>query len=198
MPDLILASESIARQTLLKNAGLNIAVSPARIDEEAIRAGLSETAALPRDVADVLAEAKARKVSSRHAGSLVLGCDQVLGFDKKVMSKSPSREDAATLLTHLSGKRHQLFSAAVLYGDGKPLWRHVGVASLTMRTLSSAFIDAYLDRNWAEVRDSVGCYHLEAEGVRLFQKIEGDYFSVLGLPLVELLSYLTLTGEIEG
>jgi septum formation protein len=125
---------------------------------------------------------------------LVLGCDQVLEFDGKAMAKAGSREDARVKLMALRGRTHRLLSAVVLYDSKKPVWRHVATASLTMRNFSDAYLDSYLDRNWPSVADSVGAYKLEAEGLRLFHAIEGDYFTILGLPMLQLVSYLCQRG----
>jgi len=195
---LILASTSPVRKTLLENAGVPVEAVPAMVDEDTIRQALLAEGADARDIADALAEAKARKVSLKNPGALVLGADQTLGAGKEVLSKSPDRDAAHAMLRHLRGQRHQLFSAAVFYRDGKPVWRHVGMVRLQMRAFSDAYLDAYLDRNWPAVAGAVGAYHLEGEGIRLFSRVEGDYFTVLGLPLVEILSYLALTGEIDA
>jgi septum formation protein len=197
-PILVLASASNIRRQLLENANLDIEVSPARIDEDAIKAALMAEGAPPRDIADALAEAKARKVSARFPDPLVLGCDQVLAHDGKCLSKPRTPEEALAQLTRLRGGQHRLLSAAVIYQGGEPLWRHVGSVRLTMRDASDAYIDGYVRRNCDSIRHSVGAYKLEEEGVRLFTRIDGDYFTVLGLPLLELLSYLTLRGDIEG
>jgi len=195
---LVLASGSATRRRLLEHAGLTVTVSPARIDEAAIKAALLAEAASPRDIADMLAETKARKISPRHPGALVLGCDQVLAHDGTCLSKPETPDDACAQLARLRGGQHRLLSAAVLYWDGEPLWRHVGTVRLTMRDASDGYIDSYVARNWDSIRHSVGAYKLEEEGVRLFTRIEGDYFTVLGLPLLEVLSYLTLRGDIDG
>jgi len=197
-PDLVLASGSDIRAQLLRNAGLRFEVQVARIDEEAVRRALEAEEASPRDVADTLAEMKARKVSDKMPGALVLGCDQVLSVDKSILSKPSSRQEAGDQLRMLRNRSHTLLSAAVLYQDGEPTWRHVGVVRLRMRDVSDAYLDAYLDRNWDSVRQSVGAYKLEEEGARLFTQVQGDYFTVLGLPLLELLSHLVLTGRIDG
>ena len=157
-----------------------------------------QAGATPRDIADRLADAKAAKVSNKVGDEPVLGCDQILAIDQSVISKCDTVAQAIELLKSLRGKTHHLYSAAVIYQSQKPIWRHVGHVRMTMRDFSDKFLDEYLDRCWPAVASSVGCYHIEDEGVRLFSKIEGDYFSVLGLPLIELLSYLTLIGELDG
>lgn len=194
---LILASGSETRRDMLVNAGVAIEVIKPRVDEEMMRDAMLADDESPRDIADALAEMKARRVSEKHPGHLVLGCDQVLDLKGKLFSKARNIEEARAQLIELRGKRHSLLSAAVLYEDGKPIWRHVGQARLTMRVFTDAFLDDYLSRNFEDVRHCVGCYKLEAEGVRLFAQVEGNHFTVLGLPLIELVNYLTLKGELQ-
>jgi len=193
---LFLASSSEIRASMLRSAGVAFEIMPARIDEETIKRALEAEDAPPRDIADTLAEMKARKVSEKGAAGLVLGCDQVLAFKGGVLSKPVSIEDAVDQLRQLRGETHSLLSAAVIYEDGKPLWRHVGVARLTMRDFSDAYLESYLQRNWDSVKWSVGGYKIEEEGIRLFRAIQGDTFTIQGLPLLELLSYLTLRGTL--
>ncbi|MBL6427957.1 MAG: septum formation protein Maf [Maritimibacter sp.] len=194
---LILASGSEIRATLLANAGIAFDVEPARIDESAIRAGLAAEQATPRDVADALAEYKARKVGQKNPTSLVLGCDQVAALKSEILNKPETPEVAREQLARLSGQTHHLMSAAVIYHDYEPVWRHVGMVRMTMRQLSDAYVKDYVDRNWDSIRHSVGSYKLEEEGVRLFSQIDGSYFNVLGLPLTELISYLIVRGDLE-
>lgn len=198
MCDVILASSSIVRATLLRSAGLMIVARNPRIDEDALRESLDANGASPRDIADTLADAKARKISAREPGQLVLGCDQILVADNRVISKSADIAEGTALLKSLRGRSHELLSAACLYKDATPVWRHVGTARLTMRAFSDAYLDRYLARNWPEVRSAVGCYHIEGEGVRLFSRVDGDQFVIMGLPLLELLNFLTTRGDIDG
>lgn len=194
---LILASGSQTRREMLESAGLDIEVIKPRVDEEMMRDSMLAEGAPPREIADALAEMKARRVSEKNPGRLVLGCDQVLDLKGTLYSKARTLDEARAQLIELRGKRHSLLSAAVLYEDGKPIWRHIGQARLTMRVFSDVFLDDYLARNWDDVRHCVGCYKLEAEGVRLFSQVEGNHFTVLGLPLIELVNYLTLKGELQ-
>jgi septum formation protein len=194
---IILASGSSIRAQLLENAGVPFSVQIARVDEDAMKRALLAEGAPPRDIADALAEIKARKVSDKTPGSMVLGCDQVLDFDGQLLSKPETPEDALAQLKAMRGKRHMLLSAAVIYQDGEPIWRHVGQVRLRMRMSSDAYLRDYIDRNWDSIRYAVGAYKLEEEGVRLFATIDGDYFNVLGMPLLELLNFLAVKGVID-
>jgi len=195
---LILASGSDMRSQLMRNAGLSYSVIIPRIDEQNIKDALVAEGAHPRDIADALAEIKARKVSSNCNDAMTIGCDQILSIDGSILSKPASIDAARDQLRSLRAKRHMLLSAAVVYHQGKPIWRHVGQVRLRMRNVSDAYIDDYVDRNWDDIKSAVGSYKLESEGVRLFDSIEGDYFHVLGMPLLELLAFLTLRGVING
>lgn len=195
---ILLASASSVRAQMLRKAGLRFDVVPASVDEAAIRAGMEAEQANPRDIADALAEFKAQKVAGKHPDALVIGCDQVLQYKGHILGKCDTIEAARATLQKLRGQRHSLLSAVVLYDEGKPIWRHVGLVRLTMRDFSDGYLDAYLQRNWPDVQAAVGCYMLEEEGVRLFSAVEGDYFTVLGLPLLPLLAQLTRTGYLDA
>ncbi|MBO9446066.1 nucleoside triphosphate pyrophosphatase [Ruegeria sp. R14_0] len=194
---IILASGSSIRAQLLRNAGVPFTVQTARVDEDTAKRALLAENAPPRDIADTLAEMKARKVSDKNPGAMVVGCDQVLDFDGQLLSKPETPKDALAQLKAMRGKRHMLLSAAVIYQNGEPIWRHVGQVRLRMRMSSDAYLRDYVDRNWDSIRQAVGAYKLEEEGVRLFATIDGDYFNVLGMPLLELLNYLAVKGMID-
>lgn len=198
MTRLVLASSSATRARMLNQAGLLFDVERPRIDETALRAGLITEGTTPRDLADLLAEAKALKVAARHPEALVIGADQILELDGEVIVKSETPAELKEQLLRLSGQRHRLYSGAVVAEGGELVWRHVGEARLHVRKISGEWLDGYLARNWESVRGSVGGYLVEGEGVRLFDRIEGDIFTVMGLPLIPLLSWLTLRGSIPG
>ena len=193
----LLASASEIRRSLLTNCGVPLRVFAPRVDEEAIKASLLAEDLPPRDIADALAEAKASRVSGQAPSTLVIGADQVLDFDGRLLSKPRSPEDAAAQLAAFSGRRHRLHSAAVICEGGRPVWREVASATLTMRPLSPEFVAAYLDRNWPSIRHSVGGYKIEEEGPRLFADISGSHFAILGLPLLGILSYLSQRGVLD-
>jgi septum formation protein len=195
---LVLASGSSTRAAMLRAAGLEFEVVVPRVDEETFKASLLAEGASARDVADALAEMKAARISGRRPEAFVLGCDQTLSCDGEMFSKPATMEDARAQLRSLMGRTHRLHSAAVIYQHEQPVWREVTEARLTMGRMSEAWLDGYLARNWEAVRHSVGAYRIEEEGVRLFTRIEGDHFTILGLPLLPLLSFLTLRGTIPS
>ncbi|MCZ8152186.1 MAG: Maf family protein [Rhodobacteraceae bacterium] len=198
MPHIILASASTIRRQLLENAGVTVDALPARVDEDTIRAALQAEGAKHRDIADTLAEMKARKLAERHPSSLVIGSDQVLELDGEIWGKPETPDAARSQLERLRGRTHRLVSAVVLYDQAKPIWRHVEEASLTMRSFSDGFLDDYVARNWDDIRHSVGAYQLEREGARLFAAVDGNHFTILGLPLLPLLNYLSQRGFIPA
>jgi septum formation protein len=195
---IILASSSPFRKALLVNAGVAVDAVPASVDERALEAPLQGSGISPEDVALVLAEAKAVDVSEKKPGALVLGCDQTLSLGDEVFHKPTDMEGARRHLLALSGKTHQLNSAAVLVRDGVVLWRHVGIANLTMRRLDPAFIGRHLAHVGDKALASVGAYQIEGEGIQLFEKIDGDYFTIVGLPLLAVLAELRKLGAIDG
>jgi septum formation protein len=196
--EIILASRSPFRAALLKNAGVSFTAQPAHIDERAAEAPLYESGATPEDVALVLAEAKALEVSERNPEALVIGSDQTLSLGDDVLHKPENMEAARRQLLQLSGKTHHLNSAVVLAKNGITLWRHVSVARMTLRNLDPGFIGRYLSRAGAAVLQSVGAYQFEGEGVQLFEKVDGDYFTIVGLPILPLLAELRHEGAIDG
>jgi septum formation protein len=188
---LILASQSASRRAMLDAAGVSYTALPAGVDEDALKAALRADDAPPRALADALAELKAVKVSQGHPGALVLGSDSLVAFeDGSTLDKPDSREQAAEHLRMMSGRRHDLVSAAVIAENGRPVWRVVDRARMVVRPLSEAFITAYLDTEWPAISGCVGCYRIEGPGVQLFSRIEGSQFTVLGMPLLPVLDYL--------
>ncbi|MEO8529776.1 MAG: Maf family protein [Deltaproteobacteria bacterium] len=196
--DLKLASTSVTRREMLEKAGVAVTCHAPRVDERMIRDAMLAEGATPRDIADALAEAKARKIGSKFPTGLTLGADQVLDLKGKLFSKPETPEAAIAQLSELRGEMHSLFSAAVIYEDGKPVWRHISEARLYMRDVSTDYISDYVGRNWPGIGASVGAYKIEEEGVRLFHRIDGDHFTILGLPLLPLLSWFGVRGLIAS
>ena len=189
---LILASQSQARRMLLGNAGIDVEAILADIDERAVQSasGLSDA----RQIALLLAREKARDVSQRHPGRYVVGADQTLALGEKLFSKPGGREQAAAQLSELAGKTHELSSAVAVQRDGELLFEEVSVARMRMRALGRREIEAYLDAGGESVTSSVGAYQLERLGVHLFDHIDGDHFTILGLPLLPLLAFFRRDG----
>ena len=196
MTPVTLASKSAARGAILRNAGVAFEAVVAGVDEDAAKAGLMAEGATPRDVADALAQLKAVKVSTKRPG-LVIGADQTLDFAGRLIDKVDTLDQARDLLRALRGQTHKLHSAVVVARDGQPIWRVVETAKLSVRPFSDAWLEGYLQRRGEAILHCVGCYELEGEGVQLFDAIDGDYFTILGLPLVGLLDFLRLHGALE-
>jgi septum formation protein len=191
---LILASGSAIRLHLLREAGFDVTAHPARVDEASAKFALLAEGARAHDIADALAELKARKCAQKHPASLVLGCDQVLALGDRLYDKPTSPIDAVTQMMDLQGRTHTLFSALVLYEKAQPVWRHIGQAHLTMHALSTDYVADYVARNWHSIQHSVGGYKIEEEGRALFSAVDGDDTTIQGLPLTPLLGYLAGRG----
>jgi septum formation protein len=194
---LVLASASASRQRMLKAAGVDFTVSAADLNEDALTADLKAGGADAAGIAAALAEQKAIIVSRRIPGRVVLGADSVVALGPEQISKSRNLAELKACLRKLSGKTHQLISAAALARDGVAFWRHTEVARLTVRPLSDAFLDAYLAAEGQSVLSSVGGYHYEGRGIQLFEQVTGDSFTIQGLPLLPLLSELRVLGLLE-
>ena len=192
---LILASKSQARHAMLAAAGVAVEAIAPNVDEDALKEGLKSEGVTARNLADALAEAKAVRMSQRIGPGLVLGADQVLALDDGTMLNKPSDPaEAREHLKLLAGNKHKLFSAAVIAEQGTPVWRHVDIATLSVRSLSDAFIEQYVESEWDNIRHCVGCYEIEGRGAQLFSAITGSQFTIMGLPLLHLLDYLRIRG----
>ena len=195
MTEVILASRSASRVALLRAAGVAFQARGSGVDEESAKAALLAERATPREIADALAELKALRI--RAAGALVIGADQTLDVDGALIDKAESLAQARERLRWLRGREHQLHSAVVVALDGAPIWREVSSATLSMRAFGDDFLEGYLARGGEALLGSVGCYMLEGEGVQLFDRVDGDYFAILGLPLIGLLDLLRRHGALE-
>ena len=190
---LILASKSAARLAMLTAAGVAVEAMAPNVDEDALKEGLKSEGVTARNLADALAEAKAVRLSQRIGAGMVLGADQVLALDDGSMLDKPADSaEAIAQLKLLSGRKHKLFSAAVIAEQGVPVWRHVDIATLSVRPLSDSFIEQYVESEWDNIRHCVGCYEIEGRGVQLFSAIAGSQFTIMGLPLLHLLDYLRI------
>lgn len=194
--DIVLASGSESRRRLLESAGVEAAAVRPNVDEDAMKAGLRAEGVSVRDQAMRLAELKSAKVSQRQPG-LVIGGDQMLALGDEAFDKPKDLDGARDHLRKLSGKAHTLETAIVVCENGQPVWRHLARPRLTMRPLSEEFIEDYVDKVGEPLLSTVGAYQLEGLGAQLFNKIEGDYFSILGLPLLPLLDYLRIRGVLK-
>lgn len=192
---IILASQSASRQAMLAAAGVPHRAVAAHIDEEAIKAAMHQEGAPPRSIADSLAALKARRVASSYPVDMVVGSDSILVLgDGQMLDKPIDRADAAAQLAAMSGGRHSLISAVVIVEGAREVWRHVDMATLSMRSLSASFIDSYLDAEWPAISGCVGCFRIEGPGIQLFDRVDGDHFTILGMPLLPLLGYLRTRG----
>lgn len=196
---LVLASQSASRRAMLSAAGVpHEAVAP-QVDEDAAKAALVAAKVAPRDLADALAELKARKLSALDPGALVLGGDSVVALDDGTLLDKPrDRDAAAEHLRRMSGRHHDLISAAVIAEGGQPVWRHVDRARMHVRQLSEGFIADYLDAEWPAVSGCVGCYRIEGRGAQLFARVEGNQFTIMGMPLLQILDYLRVRGVLTS
>jgi septum formation protein len=195
-PPVVLASASGVRRRLLENAGVSVIIDPGRADEEEIKRAMHADGAPVEACAERLAEIKALRVSGRHQGAIVLGADQMLELDRVWFDKPADREQAAEQLAALAGRTHRLVSAVAAVRNGARIWGHAASARLTMRPLTRQFIGAYLAAAGDQALQSVGAYQLEGLGAQLFSRIEGDYFTVLGLPLLPVLAFLREHGVV--
>ena len=195
---LILASQSASRRAMLTAAGVAHRALPAHADEAALTDALLAEGQKPRAIADALAELKALHISLLHPQTLVIGSDSMIDADGRLLDKPVSREDAKQYLESFSGKTMRLTSAVVVAEGGRPVWRHVDEAKLMVRRLSPDFIDAYLDAEWPAIAGCVGCFRIEAMGIQLFERIDGDHFTILGMPLLPLLAYLRQRGALAA
>lgn len=194
---LILASQSASRRAMLEAAGVPFAAAPAQIDEAAVKTALEAARAPPRDIADRLAELKSLKISARDPQALVLGSDSIAVLaDGAMLDKPGSRAEAEAHLVRMSGSVISLISAAAIAENGAAVWRHVDGARLSVRALSRAFIADYLDAEWPAIAGCVGCFRIEARGIQLFERLEGDWFTIQGMPLMPVLGYLRQRGVI--
>ncbi len=195
---LVLASASPSRRMLMENAGLFFQAVAAQIDERAFEDSIAHRSFGPGELALELALQKALEVSNRFPKALVIGCDQTMSLGQRVFHKPADRHEASSTLRTLRGNVHRLNSAVVLVQEGREVWRHLSTADLAMRDFSDAFLELYLERCGDSVMKSVGCYQLEGIGIQLFDSIAGDYFTILGLPLLPLLGQLRALGELDA
>ena len=194
---IILASKSKIRSELLLKAGLEFTVVDAAIDEEALKCSYINKGYSASDLADILANMKAKNLSSKHPDKLVIGCDQIMEFNGHILSKTINPNNLVDQLKFLRNRSHTFYSACVVYIANKVEWRFIGSATVTMRNLSDEYIYRYVDDNWNEIKYSVGGYQIENNGISLLSKIDGDYFSILGLPIIQLIDYLVNQGVLK-
>lgn len=192
----ILASGSKTRAMLLQNAGVPIEQIAPNIDETSVKQSMIFEGAPPDKIAGTLAEMKALKIANKQPERLILGSDQVLCCEDQLLDKPHNLEEAKTQLKFLRGKKHQLITLAVIVEHSQPVWSHMSRATLQMRDFSDTFLDTYIDQHGSGLTETVGSYKLEQGGAQLFSRVEGDYFSILGLPLLEVLGFLRTRGTV--
>lgn len=196
--NLVLASSSPTRARLLEQTGLSFEIVPPGVDETVIKEVLKSEETEPQDIAELLAETKAVEVSKQHGSALVIGADQVLAAEGETYDKPTNKEEAYATLFKLRGRTHQLISALALVKEGEVLWRYTETAELTMRNFSPEFLGNYIAHCGDDILTSPGAYRLEAFGIHLFETIKGDYFSILGFPILALLNFLREEGHIQS
>jgi len=197
IPDIILASNFSTRQKLLANANINFRTITSNIDEALIKRHCENNDISIYEISEILANSKARKVSLSNEYSVVIGCDQTLIFKNTILSKQKNKKDILERLYTLNDNTHTLLTSAVIYSHCKFVWKRTTKAILKMHYNDKQYLKDYVNRNYNQIVNSSGCYMMEGEGVRLFKHIEGDYFSILGMPLVEILSFLDLNSELN-
>lgn len=195
--DIILASNSAARKKLLANANIIFRTVTSNVDESFIKHQSEKNNISIDKISEILADRKAREISLSNNKSIVIGCDQTLIFKNKVLSKQKNRKDVLDRLYLLNDDEHILLTSAVIYSNSKFIWKITTKATLKMHNNNRRYLNGYVDRNYNEIVNSSGCYMIEEEGVRLFKHIDGDYFSILGIPLIEMLSFLNLKCELN-
>lgn len=197
MTRLILASASQARAQILRDAGLSFDTHPADIDEDDVKSRMTADGAAPRSIAEELAKQKALHISQIDSDAHVLGADQILVLESELLSKAPTVADARAQLLQLRGKQHSLITSSAIARGDAVVWSHTDIAHLSVRDFSDQFLQSYISEAGEALTGSVGCYHLEGMGAQLFDRIDGDYFSILGLPLLELLGFLRGEGILQ-
>jgi len=194
-PDIILASNSPTRQKLLVNSNISFRTITSNVDEALIKQHCKNNNIPIYEISEILADSKARKVSLNNKLSVVIGCDQTLIFNNTILSKQKNKKDILERLYTLNNNTHTLLKSAVIYSHSKLVWKKTTKVILKMHYNDKQYLKDYVNRNYNQIVNSSGCYMIEGEGVRLFEHIEGDYFSILGMPLVEILSFLNLNSE---
>ena len=193
-PRIVLASSSQIRSRLLNNAGIQHDVQKAVIDEEAVKASLESQGVSPRNIVDALADIKAKKIANQFSDAFTIGCDQIIVFQNKIFSKPKTKADMTLQIETMKGQSHEVLSAAVIYQGNLPIWRYIAQTKVTLRVLPSKYIKTYVDEHWETTRNCVGCYEVEKNGAKIIKNIEGDFFNILGMPLLEILDFLEIHG----